>query len=64
VVYICTECGALTSKTKLKKKVPCNVCGSYKIEPVEISYASKLLMEELISLHIFPHFKLKNKYEE
>ncbi|MEM4703311.1 MAG: DNA-directed RNA polymerase subunit B'' [Candidatus Pacearchaeota archaeon] len=64
IIYICSSCGALLGKSKLKKKHPCLVCGSYKIEPVEISYASKLLMEELISLHIFPHFKLKNKYED
>lgn len=64
IVHVCANCGALVGESKLKKKTQCSLCGSTKFEPIEISYASKLLMEELISLHIFPHFKLKNKYEE
>jgi len=63
-VHICEKCGAMVDKSKLKKKTACMVCGSHKLNPVEISYASKLLMEELTSMHIFPHFDLKNKYED
>jgi len=39
------------------------MCNSETIEPVEVSYAFKLLLEELQSLHIHTSFELKNKYE-
>ncbi len=63
VVHICEKCGALAIVDKLRKKEICPVCGSLEVEPIEISYAFKLLMEELMGLHIFPHLELKNKYE-
>jgi DNA-directed RNA polymerase subunit B' len=50
-------------KDNIHNKIYCPVCQTSKIEPVEISYAFKLLMDELVSLHIIPHFELKNKYE-
>ncbi|MCL6500626.1 MAG: DNA-directed RNA polymerase subunit B [Candidatus Pacearchaeota archaeon] len=64
IVHICPKCGSFGIRDKLRKRDICPICGSQKLEPIEISYASKLLMEELISLGLFPHFKLKNKYEE
>lgn len=63
VVHVCTKCGALAIKDILRKKEVCPLCGISKIEPIELSYAFKLFMEELLSLHIFPHLILKNKYE-
>ena len=63
VVYICPECGSFGIKDKLRKRDICPLCNSTKLEAIEISYASKLLMEELISLHLLPHMILKNKYE-
>ena len=63
-VYICPKCGSFGIKDKLRKREICPICGNQKLEPIEISYASKLLMEELMSLNIFPHLMLKNKYEE
>ncbi|MFH1823277.1 MAG: DNA-directed RNA polymerase subunit B [archaeon] len=63
VVHVCPECGAMGIKDTLHKKEYCPICGHQKLEPVEISYASKLLMEELMSMHIFPQMILRNKYE-
>ncbi|MEM2956409.1 MAG: DNA-directed RNA polymerase subunit B [Candidatus Pacearchaeota archaeon] len=63
IVHVCTKCGSLAIIDKIRKKEICPLCGSSEIEPIEISYAFKLLMEELMGLHIFPHFILKNKYE-
>lgn len=60
---ICTKCGAIAIDNNIKKKVSCPVCSSEKIEFVEISYAFKLLLEELQGLHIHTTFELKNKYE-
>jgi len=64
LVYVCSKCGAMAIKDKLRKKEFCSACNSTEIEPVEISYAFKLLMEELLSLHIWTHFELKNKFED
>jgi DNA-directed RNA polymerase beta subunit len=64
VVHVCEKCGALAIIDKLRKRELCPICNSTEIEPIEISYAFKLLMEELMGLHIFPHFILKNKYEQ
>ncbi len=64
IVYICPKCGAFGIRDRTKKREVCPVCNSQKLEPVELSYASKLLFEELMALHLFPHFILKNKYDE
>jgi len=63
VVHICTKCGAMAIKDTIRNRIICPVCNSNEIEPIEISYAFKLLLEELNSMHIATHFELKNKYE-
>ena len=63
VVHVCTKCGAMAIKDTIHNKVTCPACNSQEIEPVEVSYAFKLLVEELQGLHIQTHFELKNKYE-
>lgn len=60
---ICSKCGAIAIENKIKNKIDCPVCGSEDVEPVEVSYAFKLLLEELQGLHINTKFELKNKYE-
>ena len=63
VLPICTKCGSLGIDDNIRNKVTCPMCNSGEIEFVEISYAFKLLLEELQGLHIHTAFKLKNKYE-
>ena len=63
VLPICTECGSIGIDDNIREKVICPICDSEEIEPVEVSYAFKLLLEELQGLHIHTNFKLKNKYE-
>jgi len=63
VVHICTKCGALAIEDNIHNRLMCPVCNSNDIEPIEVSYAFKLLVEELQGLHIQTHFDLKNKYE-
>ncbi len=63
VVYICSECGSVGYEDSIRKKVICSVCGSNESEPVEVSYAFKLLIDELLGLGIQTKFRLKNKYE-
>ncbi len=63
VLPICLKCGSIGIDDNIRNKVMCPICNSEEIESVEISYAFKLLLEELQGLHIHTNFKLKNKYE-
>lgn len=63
VLPICTKCGAIAVEDNIKNKKICPVCSSEEVEPVEVSYAFKLLVEELQGLHIQTTFGLKNRYE-
>ena len=64
VLYICENCGSIAIEDNIRNKIYCPICSSEETEPVEISYAFKLLLEELQGLHIQTKFKLKNKYEQ
>ena len=63
VLHVCTKCGALAIEDNIRNKTVCPVCNSEDVESVEVSYAFKLLIEELQGLHIHTTFGLKNKYE-
>ena len=63
VVPVCEECGMIAVHDKFKNKLYCPICGdSVEINFIEISYAFKLLLDELKSLTIHPKLVLKNKY--
>jgi len=62
-LYVCSKCGHLAVKDRIRNKTYCMVCNSAEIEPVEVSYAFKLLVDELLALHVLAAFELKNKYE-
>lgn len=65
VLHICSRegCGSIAVEDNIRGKIYCPICSSEDAEPVEVSYAFKLLIEELQGLHIQTKFKLKNKYE-
>ncbi|MCH7850201.1 MAG: DNA-directed RNA polymerase subunit B'' [Nanoarchaeota archaeon] len=63
VINICTKCGAIVIDDQIHNKKVCSLCNSNQVEPIELSYAFKLLVEELQGLHLLTKFKLKNKYE-
>lgn len=63
IVPVCENCGLIAIYNEFKDKSYCAVCGdSVDINNIEISYAFKLLLDELKSLGIYPQLKLKNKY--
>ncbi len=64
IVHICKDCGNMTYEDTLRDKIVCNLCNSVEIEPIEISYAFKLLVDELLGLGIHTSFELKNKFEQ
>ena len=60
---ICVDCGSVAIEDNIREKISCPKCESETVESVEVSYAFKLLTEELQGLHINTTFGLKNKYE-
>jgi len=63
VLPICSKCGSIGIEDNIRNRVICPICSSEDVEPIEVSYAFKLLLEELQGLHIHSEFELKNKYE-
>ncbi len=63
VLHICSKCGSIVIDDQIHKKKVCSLCHSNQVEPIEVSYAFKLLVEELQGLHLLTKFELKNKYE-
>ena len=63
VIYICNECGNVGYEDAIKNKTICPICKSNDSEAIEVSYAFKLLIDELLGLGVQTRFELKNKYE-
>ncbi len=61
-VYICDECGTFGVYDKIGNKKFCPMCGdTSEITSIEMSYAFKLLIEELKSMCISPKLILKDR---
>jgi DNA-directed RNA polymerase subunit B'/DNA-directed RNA polymerase subunit B len=58
---ICEDCGMIAVHDKIRDKKYCPICGDTDSYPVEMSYAFKLLLDELKSLCIFPKLVLEDK---
>jgi len=61
-LYICETCGHIAYYDMKQRKYVCRSCeDKAKISPVIVSYAFKLLLQELMSLCIAPKLMLKEK---
>jgi DNA-directed RNA polymerase subunit B len=61
-LYICENCGQIGFFDMKQRRYVCRVCDEKaKISPVIVSYAFKLLLQELQSLCITPKLRLKEK---
>ncbi len=58
---VCTQCGNLAVYDKNKNRRYCPLCEGTQVSEVEMSYAFKLLLDEMKSIGIFPKLKLKDK---
>lgn len=58
-VLICKDCGNIGYYDYIKRTMICPICGGSNLVDTEISYAFKLLLDEIKSMHIFPRIKLK-----
>jgi len=61
VQLVCNKCGSLAVHDYARNKDYCPICKSEEVYPVEMSYAFKILLDEIKSTTIFPRVKLKTK---
>jgi len=61
VVPICTKCGLVAVKDFEKGTIGCPICGDVATENIEMAYAFKLLLNELMGMCIYPKLRLKDK---
>lgn len=62
VLYVCENCGLIAYYDIKQRKYICQICGEQsRVSPVQISYAFKLLLQELMSLCVTPRLRLKER---
>ena len=62
IVHVCEKCGTFAYYDARQKKYMCPLCEKGKdVSRIEISYAFKLLLQELMSLGIFPRIRVKER---
>ncbi|MCK4933654.1 DNA-directed RNA polymerase subunit B, partial [Candidatus Bathyarchaeota archaeon] len=62
VLYVCENCGYIAYYDIKQRTYVCRMCEKdAQISPVVISYAFKLLLQELMSLTVAPRLKLKER---
>ncbi len=62
LIPVCEKCGLVAVYDKNREKTYCTVCGeSAPVQFIEMSYAFHILLNELLSLGIYPHLKLEDK---
>jgi len=57
--YVCKSCGVIAYENKNKGRLECPVCKGSEVKEVEMSYAFKLLLDELLSMMIYPRIEVK-----
>ncbi|MCD4759480.1 DNA-directed RNA polymerase subunit B [archaeon] len=63
ILHICENCGIFATYDSYKNKAICTRCGGEaKVSPVEISYAFKLLLDEIRTIGIDSKINLKEKF--
>jgi len=63
-VHVCDKCGIIGYKDS-KGNIVCPVCGTNTtFSEVEIAYAFKLFLDELMSMNIYPKITTKYKWED
>jgi len=63
IVPVCEQCGMIGIYDSRRDRSFCPVCGEdAEISNVEMSYAFKLMLDEIKSLEIYPKLKLEGKY--
>jgi len=61
VVPVCSKCGLVAVNDVERRQVYCPLCGEVVTYPVEMAYAFKLLLNELMGMCIHPKLRLYDK---
>jgi len=61
VVPVCSKCGMVAVNDVERKQIYCPLCGEVPTYPVEMAYAFKLLLNELMGMCVLPKLKLSDK---
>lgn len=51
---VCNKCGLIATKMMNKNVYYCSLCNGTEISKICIPYSMKLLVQELMAIHIFP----------
>jgi len=63
VIPVCEKCGLVAVEDQYKSRTYCLMCGDdVDVSYIEMSYAFKLLLDEIRSLGVYPKMSLTNKY--
>ena len=61
-IYVCENCGFIAYYDLKQRRYVCRICGDKaRVSPVTVSYAFKLLLQEMMSLCIAPRLILKER---
>ncbi|OYT43475.1 MAG: DNA-directed RNA polymerase subunit B [Candidatus Aenigmarchaeota archaeon ex4484_56] len=60
-IPICTKCGVVAIENRVKGIVYCPLCKKANIIRVKMSYAFKLLLDEMLAMGIYPKIHLKEE---
>ncbi len=61
VVPVCSKCGMVAVNDIERRQIYCPLCGEVPTYPVEMAYAFKLLLNELMGMCVIPKLKLRDK---
>lgn len=63
IVPVCEQCGIIAVYDEYKRRTYCPACGeNTEINNIELSYAFKLMLDELKALCLYPQLVLEDKY--
>jgi DNA-directed RNA polymerase II subunit RPB2 len=57
--FVCNRCGLIASKMKISDNYFCNSCDTSDVSLVQIPYAFKLMIQELMAINIIPRIKVE-----
>jgi DNA-directed RNA polymerase beta subunit len=58
IIPICKRCGVAAAFDQAKERNVCPLCGGTDVADIEMSYAFKLLLDELKTMLIYPKLKV------
>ena len=61
VELVCSKCGMIAIHDFIKRRDYCPLCDSTELYKVEMSYAFKLLLDEIKAIGILPRMRLKDR---